>query len=160
MANRFVRLAVIAGSICILDQLAKAVIIYSMPLYHTVAVVPGFFNITHLQNPGIAFGLLAGNSSQLRHIIFLISSLAAMGLIFYLYAKTPPQQRLLEIGLALILGGAIGNAVDRIRLGRVIDFLDVYIKDFHWPAFNVADSAITVGIIIFIYHLLFNKLPE
>ena len=82
-----------------------------------------------------------------------------MGLILFLYVKTPPKQRLLEFALALILGGAFGNIIDRIRIGKVIDFLDVYIKDLHWPAFNVADSAITVGICLFMIHLLFFELP-
>jgi signal peptidase II len=160
MGNRFVKLILIAGCICIVDQLIKAIIVNSLPLYQTITVIPGLFNLTHIQNPGGAFGFLSGNSSQLRHIFFLVSSLAAMGLVIYLYAKMPPGYRFLESGFALILGGAIGNAVDRIRVGKVVDFLDFHIQDLHWPAFNLADSTIVIGIIIFVYHLLFKKLPE
>lgn len=160
MGNRFFKLALIAGCICMIDQLIKTIIVNSLPLYQTVSVIPGLFNLTHIQNPGGAFGFLSGNSSQLRHIFFLVSSLAAMGLVIYLFAKMPPGYRFLEIGFALILGGAIGNIIDRIRLGKVVDFLDFHIQGLHWPAFNVADSAILVGIVIFVYHLLFKKLPE
>ena len=81
-------------------------------------------------------------------------------MIVYLYLKTPQDYLFLRSGLTLILGGAAGNVVDRIRLGKVVDFLDLHINDLHWPAFNIADSAITVGIFIFGFHLLFKKMPE
>lgn len=159
LSNRYVKLLIIAGSICFLDQVTKALIVASVAVYDTIPVIPGFFNLTHIYNPGGAFGFLARTTSELRHLFFLVSSFGAMGLILFLYVKTPPKQRLLELALALILGGAFGNIIDRIRIGKVIDFLDVYIKDLHWPAFNVADSAITIGICLFIYHLLFIELP-
>ena len=158
LSNRYVKLVLIAGSICILDQLTKYWIVTAIDVYDTIEVIPGFFNLTHIYNPGGAFGFLARSTSEFRHLFFLISSFVAMGLILFLYAKTPPQQRLLTSALALILGGAIGNIIDRIRIGKVIDFLDVYIRDIHWPAFNVADSAITIGICLFMYHLLFIEL--
>jgi len=141
-----------------LDQVTKALIVATIGVFDTITIIPGFFNLTHIYNPGGAFGFLSRSTSELRHLFFLISSFVAMGLILFLYAKTPPQQRLLELALALILGGAFGNIIDRIRIGKVIDFLDVYIKNFHWPAFNVADSAITIGICLFMYHLLFIEL--
>jgi len=158
LSNRYVKLMFIAGSICILDQVTKALIVATIGVFDTITIIPGFFNLTHIYNPGGAFGFLSRSTSELRHLFFLISSFVAMGLILFLYAKTPPQQRLLELALALILGGAFGNIIDRIRIGKVIDFLDVYIKNFHWPAFNVADSAITIGICLFMYHLLFIEL--
>jgi signal peptidase II len=158
LKNRYVKLLIIAGSICILDQVTKVSVVATIAVYDTIPVIPGFFNLTHIYNPGGAFGFLARTTSELRHLFFLASSFAAMGLILLLYVKTPPKQRLLETALALILGGAFGNAIDRIRIGKVIDFLDVYIKDLHWPAFNVADSAITIGICLFICHLLFIEL--
>jgi signal peptidase II len=159
LSNRYVKLVLIAGSICILDQITKALVVANIAVYATIPVIPGFFNLTHIYNPGGAFGFLARSSSEFRHLFFMVSSFAAMGLILFLYVKTPPKQRLLELALALILGGAFGNVIDRIRIGKVIDFLDVYIKDLHWPAFNVADSAITVGICLFMIHLLFIELP-
>ncbi len=158
LGNRYAKLLLIAGTVCIVDQLAKALIVSTVPIYQTISVIPGFFNLTHIYNPGGAFGFLSGSPSELRQIFFLVSSILAMGLILFLYAKVPPGQRLLELGLSLIMGGAIGNILDRIRIGKVIDFLDLYIKDLHWPAFNVADSAITIGIGLFIYHVLFKDL--
>ena len=156
--NRYTRLLLIAGTVCLVDQLVKALIVATVPIHQTIPVIPGFFNLTHIYNPGGAFGFLAASPSELRHLFFLISSMAAMGLVFFLYVKTPPGQGLLEVGLSLIMGGAVGNILDRIRLGKVIDFLDLYIKNLHWPAFNVADSAITIGIGLFIYHLIFKDL--
>jgi signal peptidase II len=158
LENRYARLLMIAGTVCIVDQLVKALIVSTVPVYQTISVIPGFFNLTHIYNPGGAFGFLSGSPSELRHLFFVIASVVAMGLILFLFAKTPPGHGLLEFGLSLIMGGAVGNILDRIRIGKVIDFLDIYVKDIHWPAFNVADSAITVGIGLFIYHLLFKEL--
>ena len=158
LKNRYAKLLLIAGTVCIVDQLVKALIVSTVPVYQTITVIPGFFNLIHIYNPGGAFGFLSGSPSELRHFFFVIASVVAMGLILFLYAKTPPGHGLLEFGLSLILGGAVGNIIDRIRIGKVIDFLDIYVKGIHWPAFNVADSAITIGIGLFIYHLLFKEL--
>ena len=158
LKNRYAKLLLIAGTVCLVDQLVKALIVSTIPVYQTISVIPGLFNLTHIYNPGGAFGFLSKSPSELRHLFFLISSILAMGLILFLYAKTPPGHRWLEFGLSLILGGAVGNIIDRARLGKVIDFLDIYVKNIHWPAFNVADSAITIGIGLFIYHLLFKEL--
>lgn len=150
----------IAALVAVLDQVSKAVVTIKMPLHHSIAVIPGLFNLTHVHNPGGAFGFLANQSAGLRHGIFLGASLFALGLIVYFYFQTPPTHRLLGSSLAMIFGGAIGNIIDRIRYGEVVDFLDFYLGSYHWPAFNIADSAITVGIGIFIVHLLFGKMPE
>ena len=158
--NKYLKLAVIAGLVVILDQVTKALILHYLPLYKNIAVIPGLFDITHIHNPGGAFGFLSGVSSKLRSIIFLFISSLAVGLIFYFYKKTPPALPWLSAAFALIFGGAIGNLVDRLRFGVVVDFLDFYIGNWHWPAFNIADSAITVGIIVFIVHLLFKKIPD
>ena len=158
--SKYIKLVVTAGLIIILDQIAKALILKGMPLYDSVPVIPGFFNITHVHNPGGAFGVFAGGSILLRKVLFLfISSLAAI-LVLYLYIKTPKDYPFLALGFALIFGGAVGNLIDRIRFGTVVDFLDFHVSGLHWPAFNVADSAITVGVSIFIIHLLFKKLPD
>jgi len=158
--SKYMRLAGVAGLIVIVDQIAKALILKSMPLYHSVPVIPGFFNITHIQNPGGAFGFLANQSSSLRTIVFLLISSLAVGLIFWFYKNTPKTHPWLANAFAMIFGGAIGNLIDRIRFRKVVDFLDIYLGDLHWPAFNIADSAISIGIAIFIFHLLFKKLPE
>jgi len=129
-------------------------------LNHQIPVLDGFFNLTYIQNPGGAFGFMAGLDAAWRKIIFLVVSSAAVGLVLYFYAKTPQAYSWLAAAFALIFGGAIGNLIDRFRFGTVIDFLDFYIGQWHWPAFNLADSAITVGVGIFGFHLLFKKMPE
>jgi len=160
LKNKYIKLVVFAGIIVLLDQFTKALIIDHISFNQTIPVMRGFFNITHIHNPGGAFGLMADLSPALRSIIFLFISSLAVGLIFYFYKKTPPNYPWLAAAFALIFGGAIGNLIDRLRFGFVIDFLDFYIGNLHWPAFNVADSAISVGIGIFVFHLLFKKMPE
>ena len=150
----------IPASVVIVDQLTKFFILKYLLPGQTVPAIPGVFNITHVQNPGGAFGFLANLSPGLRTIIFLFISSLAVGLIFYFYVKTPQTHAWLAAGFALIFGGAIGNLIDRIRFGVVIDFLDFYIQKYHWPAFNIADSAISAGIGIFLFHLVFKKIPE
>jgi signal peptidase II len=158
--NKYVKLAAVAGVIVLLDQITKASILHSLALHHSITVIPGFFNITHIHNPGGAFGLMANLSASMRSILFIIISSLAVGLIFYFYQKTPSTHRWLAMAFALIFGGAIGNLIDRFRFGTVVDFLDFYIGTLHWPAFNIADSAITIGICIFGYHILFKKMPR
>ena len=160
LKNKYIKLVVFAGIIVLLDQFTKALIIGHVSFSQTIPVMGGFFNITHIHNPGGAFGLMANLSPTLRSIVFLFISSLAVGLIFYFYKKTPPNYPWLSAAFALIFGGAIGNLIDRLRFGFVIDFLDIYIGNLHWPAFNVADSAISVGIGIFVFHLLFKKMPE
>jgi len=160
LKNKYIKLVVFAGIIVLLDQFTKALIIGHVSFNQMIPVMRGFFNITHIHNPGGAFGLMADLSPALRSIIFLFISSLAVGLIFYFYKKTPPNYPWLAAAFALIFGGAIGNLIDRLRFGFVIDFLDFYFGNLHWPAFNVADSAISVGIGIFVFHLLFKKMPE
>ena len=160
LQNKSIRLIFVAGLIVLADQITKALIIKHVPLHNNIQVIPGLFDITHILNPGGAFGLMANMSAVVRTVVFLFISSLAVGLILYFYIKTPRQYVFLAIGFALIFGGAIGNLIDRVRFGVVVDFLDFYIGKYHWPAFNIADSAITVGIFIFIYHLLFKKMPE
>jgi signal peptidase II len=157
--NKYIKLVVFAGIIVLLDQITKALIIGYVPFHKTIPVIRSFFNITHIQNPGGAFGLMANLGPTLRSIIFLFISSLAVGLIFYFYKKTPANYPWLAAAFALIFGGAIGNLIDRVRFGFVIDFLDFYVGSLHWPAFNVADSAISIGIGIFVFHLLFKKMP-
>jgi len=160
LKNKYAKLAVVAGLVVLADQITKLLILEYLPYQHSITVVAGFFDITHIHNPGGAFGLMANLSKTVRTVVFLLASSAAVGLIFYLYVKVPPSYAFLAVGFSLIFGGAIGNLIDRVRLGVVVDFLDVYLGNYHWPAFNVADSAITVGIFIFGFHLLFKKMPE
>ena len=158
--KKYRRLAIVAGLVLLLDQLSKSVIIQYVPLYHQIQVIPGIFNITHILNPGGAFGFLANSSYLLRYALFIGATILAIGLIIYFYRSVPPTHPWLATALALICGGAIGNLIDRLRWGKVVDFLDFYLQQWHWPAFNVADSAISVGMVIFVYHLVFNKMPQ
>jgi signal peptidase II len=148
----------VAGAVLVLDQVTKALVLTHLPLGGSIPVIPGLFDLTHVHNPGGAFGFLSGLSAEVRSLLFVAVSLLAAGLILYFYWQTPVRQRFLALGLCLLFGGALGNLVDRIRFGVVVDFLDLYVGDLHWPAFNVADSAITVGVFIFGYHILFRKI--
>ncbi len=158
--RKYIKLAVIAGLVIVTDQITKAVILDTMSLYQSFTVISGFFDITHIHNTGGAFGIFAEQNSILRNLLFLFVSSVAVGFVLYFYHKTPKTHPLLATAFALIFGGAVGNLIDRVRIGKVVDFLDFYIGNWHWPAFNVADSAITVGVVIFVFHILLNKIPE
>jgi len=160
LSSRYGRLVVIAGLVILIDQLSKAIILKSVPLHQSIPVIPGFFDITLILNPGGAFGFLAGQHSNLRHLFFLGVTSMAICFIVVLYRKIPPAHSLLATAFALIVGGAVGNLIDRVRFEKVVDFLDFYLGKYHWPAFNVADSAISVGMVIFICHIIFNKMPD
>jgi signal peptidase II len=137
-------LAVILSTI-VFDQMTKTWIVDALGLYESVEIIPGFFNLVYVTNNGAAFSLLANVDSPWRHYFFLgVGSLAMVGLTVA-YWKLRKVNRCYSIALALIAGGAAGNLIDRIRFGSVIDFLDLYIGHYHWPAFNVADSAICIG---------------
>ena len=153
--NKFIRLAIVAGLVVAADQITKALILKNLPLHKSIPVIEGIFNLTHILNPGGAFGLMAGMSVVVRTVVFLFISSLAVGLIFYFYIKTPRGHTFLAVGFALIFGGAIGNLIDRVRFGVVVDFLDFYIGKHHWPAFNIADSAIFVGVAIMLIDAFF-----
>lgn len=132
------------------DQLTKAWIVESLRLYESVVIVPGFFNMVYVTNSGAAFSLLANVESPWRHYFFLgIGALAMVGLTIA-YLKMRKVNRYYSVAFALIAGGAAGNLIDRVRFGAVVDFLDLYVGRYHWPAFNVADSAICVGAGLFL----------
>lgn len=157
---KILRLLAVSGITVISDQVTKLLVAAYIGYGQDIAVIPGFFNLTHVLNPGGAFGLFAQQGAMVRVMFFLVFSLVAVGLILYLYVGIPETHPMLANGLSLIFGGAVGNLIDRVRMGKVIDFLDVYVGDLHWPAFNVADSAICVGVGIFMFHILFNRMPE
>ncbi len=140
----------------VFDQLTKAWIVDSLRLYESVAIVPGFFNLVYVTNTGAAFSLLANFDSPWRHYFFLgVGSLAMVGLSIA-YLKLRKVNKYYTLALALIAGGAAGNLVDRVRFGAVIDFLDLYVGRYHWPAFNVADSAICIGAGLFLVLNIFE----
>jgi signal peptidase II len=139
---------VTAGLILLLDQITKYYVDSSMRLHASIPVIDGFFSITYVRNPGAAFGFLAGASPLFRSIFFVAVTVLAIILALHYVWKSGDKEPCLMFALSLIISGAVGNLIDRIRLGEVIDFLDVYIGSSHWPAFNVADSAISVGAVI------------
>ena len=142
-----------------LDQVTKMLVLKRMPLFKPIVIIPGFFNLIHVHNPGGAFGFLAQNGSAWRHWLFLIAVVFALIMILYFHHRTPKTHPYLALGLSLIFGGAIGNFIDRLRLGEVVDFLDFYLLNHHYPTFNVADSAVTIGVGVFILHIIFKKMP-
>jgi signal peptidase II len=156
--NQKYRLTVIIGSIVLfLDQVTKALVHGQMTLYQSIEIVPNFFHLTYLRNTGAAFGFLAGSRSPLRIIFFILISAMAIGCIFYLLKNLRLGQNTFAASLSLILGGAIGNLIDRLRMGEVIDFLDFHWYAHHWPAFNVADSAITIGVLLLFWQMIRKK---
>lgn len=134
----------VAGISLVLDQLTKGLVVAQMTLHQSIELLANFAHITYVRNPGAAFGILADNSLRLPFFI-LVSVIASLGILWYLRKQQNGPVRV-QIALGLIFSGAVGNLIDRIRYGEVIDFLDVHWYQYHWPAFNVADSAICVGV--------------
>lgn len=143
--------------IILLDQISKFIVDRTMPLHHSIPVIPNLFSLTYIRNTGAAFGILAGSAAAFRLPVLIFFSLLAIGFIGVMLRRLPESEKGLIIALTFILGGAVGNLVDRILYGEVIDFLDFYWSRFHWPAFNFADSFITMGVAITFYHLLRAK---
>lgn len=146
-----------AAVIVALDQITKSAITARFSFHESYPVINGFFNLVYVMNPGAAFGFLANASQTFRYIFFSGITILAAGLIVYYLVKSKPRNLLLVGSLTLIFGGAVGNLIDRLRFGAVVDFLDVYIGTMHWPAFNVADSAITVGAVLMIWEMILNR---
>ena len=140
----------------IIDQISKRYITSAFRLHESLEVIPDFFQITYIQNKGAAFGILSEVDSPWVAPFFVAMTLTATGALLWLYYKASPKNFFLLFGLTLLLGGAMGNFADRLLLGSVVDFLDVHWKEHHWPAFNVADSAITVGIFLFVLDVFLN----
>ena len=141
---------IITFTVVVLDWITKQMIVSRFDLYEAVPVIENFFQLVYVQNTGAAFGIGANSGSSWVPLLLNFGALAVFGIVAIYAYRSPATDKLLQVGLHLILGGAIGNLIDRFRLGYVIDFLDFYVviggKAHHWPAFNVADSAICVGI--------------
>jgi len=141
------------AAIVILDQLTKFIVDRSMPLHHSIPIIDGFFNLTYVRNTGAAFGIFSGSAELFRRPFLIVMSILASLFIVTMMKRLAETETGLITGLSFILGGAIGNLIDRVFYGEVIDFLDVYWRDYHWPAFNVADSFITIGVGIMLFFL-------
>lgn len=142
--NRWVQFFLIVAAGLLADQASKLYVDKVMSLHQSIPVLDGLFNLTYLRNRGAAFSFLSNASWRLP--FFIVVTLVATVVIVVALKKMREEQRLAQAALAMIFSGAVGNLIDRIRMGEVIDFLDVYWKSYHWPAFNVADSLICVGV--------------
>jgi len=143
--------------IIVFDQLTKIIVDRTMPLHHSIPIVDGFFSLTYVRNTGAAFGIFAGSHEVFRLPFLIGVSILAIGFILVMLKRLRDDATWLVTALTFILAGAIGNLIDRVLHGEVIDFLDVYYSNYHWPAFNLADSFITVGVTITLFYLVGNK---
>lgn len=155
MKNRYTLFALIASAGLLLDQLTKLYVDARMGLYQSIPVLDNFFHITYVRNKGAAFSFLSHASWRLP--FFIGVSLLASIVILIAYRRLAEEQRLAQVSLAMIFSGAVGNLIDRVRLGEVIDFLDAHWYRHHWPAFNVADSLICVGVFLLALDMLVEE---
>jgi signal peptidase II len=147
----------IALIVVLLDRWSKRLIAQRVALYAHIQIIPGFFRITHTENTGAAFSLFADSTAPWRTGLLVGFSMVALLVVFVLLWKNNPNHFVTGIALSLIMGGALGNLWDRLARGRVIDFLLVYVKQYQWPVFNLADSAIVVGAGLLILEILFHQ---
>jgi signal peptidase II len=149
-----------AAVVIAVDQLSKAIVAARMHLHESISLVDGFAALTYVRNTGAAFGLLAGRAVALRVPFFLLVSAVAVVLLVWFLRGVAPERRWIIAACGAVAGGAIGNMIDRVLLGEVIDFVDLSIAAYHWPAFNVADSAITIGVIVLCLDALRQPSPS
>lgn len=143
--------------VVILDILTKEYIITHFPLFSSRPIIPGLLNLVHIRNKGVAFGILGGAAPVWRDILLLLFPIVAMSGILIFAFSYPQQKTGTLLSLGGILGGALGNLIDRLRFRAVIDFLDISWGSYHWPAFNVADSAITLGVLFLVFSYMVMK---
>ena len=141
-----------------LDQLTKTWVVETLAFTDRIAVIDGFFYLTHVRNPGAAFSLFASAPAEIRMPFFVVSTLIAIGLVISFFRKLSPGDRLAALALGLILGGAVGNLLDRLIYGAVVDFLRLQLwGGYSWPDFNVADSSIVIGVALLVLELFASE---
>jgi len=150
----------IAALVVLLDRASKWLVADRITLHDSLPVLPGFFRLTHVENRGAAFGLFSDSPSEWKVAALILFSLIALVVVSALLWKNSHAMTVTGVGLALIMGGALGNLWDRLLDGHVVDFLDFSLAGYHWPAFNVADSAIVVGAMLLVTEILFSKPAE
>ena len=153
---RAYKLPLISLVVFVLDQLTKLYMTNLLEIGESKVVVDNFFNLTLVMNPGAAFGMFAGLPSNIRRILLGIVTVVAMTLVLLLLRKEAKDDMCAKVALYMIVGGAFGNLIDRFRYDAVVDFLDFFVGTYHWPAFNIADSAISVGVFLLVMRFLFN----
>ncbi len=155
MKNKYLRVGLIIAVVLILDQWTKHLVDVHISRHEVITIIPGFFNLTNVRNPGAAFGILSDMHGTWRSLFFILVTLVAVIVIALLIRNT--HERLLLFAFSLIAGGAIGNVIDRVRYGEVVDFIQWYVKSYYWPSFNVADSAISIGVALLAIDMLVSK---
>ncbi|MBU0479850.1 MAG: signal peptidase II [Proteobacteria bacterium] len=150
----------IAAAVVIIDQLSKLWIMTAFRPFEIKPVIPGLFNLIFITNTGAAFGMLAGEQTLWRQLFFGTVAVIALVVLVYAFRQYRDRGILYVTGIGLVAGGAVGNLIDRVRFGHVVDFLDFFIGRYHWPAFNAADSAITIGVGLFLLATLGDDQEE
>lgn len=148
---------IVTAIVVAVDQITKSAVISRFSLHESHPVINGFFNLVYVLNPGAAFGFMARASETFRMYFFIGITVAVILMILFYLLKSPADNTLNDLGMTLIFSGAVGNLLDRVRFGAVVDFLDFYVRTWHWPAFNVADSAITVGAGLMIWGMVVRR---
>ncbi|MBQ7617495.1 MAG: signal peptidase II [Desulfovibrio sp.] len=148
MARRYCLLTLCGLVVFLLDQASKWLIVKTIPEYRSVTVIAGFFDLVNIRNRGAAFGFLNRSDIEWQFWLFLAATIAAFIAILVVVKGLKEKSTLLVVALGGILGGAFGNLLDRLRMRAVVDFVDLYWRDWHWPAFNVADTAICLGAVV------------
>lgn len=146
-----------ALSVMFMDQVSKLVVMKYIPVHQSVPILKGFFDLVHIRNRGIAFGIMNYSSFDFTTYTLIFLNFAAIFLLIYWFFKLEAHEKRIALGISLVLGGAGGNLIDRARFREVIDFLDFYLGPHHWPAFNFADSAISIGAIWIAANIIFIK---
>lgn len=149
--------AVIAAGVFVADQVTKGLVESRIPPFSVIPVIPHFFNLTNTKNPGAAFGLFADSPAPWKTAFLVVVSALLIATVISVVWRSRGLDWQAGLGLSLILGGALSNLADRIRFGRVVDFLDLYFRNYHWYTFNVADSAIVVGACFLVVRVMFAK---
>lgn len=150
----------IAALVVFLDRISKWIVSQRITLHDSVDIVPGLFRLTHVQNQGAAFGLFSESPSEWKVAMLILFSVAALAVVSTLLWKNGNAMNATAIALSLVFGGALGNLWDRVANGRVIDFFDFYLGSHHWPAFNIADSAIVIGALLLLSEIFWAPQEE
>ena len=143
----------------VIDQYTKFMVSLHIPLNYSVKVVAGFFNLTHIRNSGVAFGIFSEQNSELKPYLLIFVSIIAIIAILAIFHQTDREKKMVQTGLVLVFSGAIGNLIDRVLHKEVIDFIDIFFENQHWPAFNIADACITIGVVLLAADMLVNSKP-
>ena len=142
--------------ILLTDQITKFLAVSAITKNMSITIIPSFFHLALVENRGAAFGLLSQLPDPIRSYVFGVISVLAFLLLFYIYKSQPESKWVVPIAITMITSGAFGNLIDRVRLGYVIDFLDFQFGNYHWPTFNIADSSITLGVIVILIFMIYN----